>query len=554
MIDFVPRDDIALPIKGMGWNPAAYGPQYKAVYHADYPRLFADIARGELPAAGVYRQLCRTDLFWLVFFMMEIPIANHPFIVNMCRMVQDGEKTDTLDIWARNHFKSTIITIAETIQYILREPEKCHCILSYSKTAADKFTTAIKDTLEKEILINLFPDILYSNPGVESSSWSVQNGIRIKRNSVSRPQHTVNSYGLVEGMPTGGHWDRLIFDDTETQDMGRSVDQIQVLKKAFEMAQNLGMPSGTLVRVIGTFYTHSGLLTFLRDKTYAGSDTPMYHYRKIPATHDGTRDGEPVFLDKATHDKKKGDSTYNSQQLCDPTPTTDIKLDFKLLQPIDPRFLPKNRLKFVIVDPAGDADVQSGSSNDSWAQLCLSVEMSMDEMGNSRVFLEDIAADQMGLNEAIDSACLLYTRNGRIQVIGVEKTANDTTYEHIRKGLKAKGRHVEIVSGKQAHAGGMVLLSPRKRDKFRRIEAALSWPLTQGKLFYSTAIPQKYIDMIEEEMNKFPYFHPDILDAWSYLYDILTDYDFPSDEEEDYEDYNESHLQLVSGRSRITGY
>lgn len=545
-ICFEPHPEIALT--NAEFDPAVH----KAIYKANYVEAFRVIHDGEADWKQVFRHFYKNDLFFMVMFGLEIPIANHPFIVKMCQMVEEGPVTDTLDIWARNHFKSTIITQAETIQMIVNDPEKCHCILSYSKTAADKFTTAIKDTLEKQSMIACFPDILYEKPETQSSSWSVQNGIRVKRNSVSRPQHTVNSYGLVEGMPTGGHWDRLIFDDTETEDMGRSADQISTLKKAFEMAQNLGMPSGTLTRVIGTFYTHSGLLTFLRDKTYAETGEPMYDYRKIPATDDGTRDGKPVFLDESTHNKKKGDSTYNSQQLCDPTPTTDIKLNFNHLLPIEPKFIPKNRLKFVIVDPAGDSSVQA-VGGDKWAQLCLSVEMTMDEMGNSRVFLEDIVADPMALNEAIDSACLIYTRNGRIQVIGVEKTANDTTYEHIRKGLKSRGRHVEIVTGKHACAGGMVLLAPRKRDKIRRIEAALSWPLSQGKLFYSTAIPQKYIDMIKEEMDKFPYIHPDILDAWSYLYDILTEYEFPSEEEEDNEEENTPTLQVV-GRSQVTGY
>lgn len=557
MIDFVQHPEIALPLPGTGHDPASYGPQYKAVYNADYPAIFAAIARGELPSVPVYRELVKTDLFFVTFFVMKNPLVNTPFGVSQCQMVANGPDSDTLDVWARNHLKSWILTQGETIQYIFKNPEICHCILSYSKTAADKFTGAIKATLETELLLQWFPDVLYSRPEYESDSWSVQNGIRVKRQSVSRKEHTVNSYGLVEGMPTGGHWDRLVFDDTETEDMGRSPDQIMILRRAYSMAQNLGMPMGTKRRIIGTFYTHSGLLTHLRDSKYVSgekSGEPMYLYRKIPATHNGLRDGTPVFLSQDELDKKKGEPTFNSQQLCDPTPTTDIKLDFKLLQPIEPKFLPKNRLKFVIIDPAGDADVQSGSSNDSWAQICVSVEMCMDEMGNSRVFLEDIVSDQMGLNEAIDSACLLYTRNGRIQVIGVEKTANDTTYEHIRKGLKAKGRHVEIVTGKHANAGGMVLLSPRKRDKFRRIEAALSWPLTQGKLFYSTAIPQHILDKIQNEMEKFPYFHPDILDALSYLYDILAEYEFPSEEEEDDEEEQQQGIHLVGGRSKVCGY
>jgi hypothetical protein len=55
----------------------------------------------------------------------------------------------------------------------------------------------------------------------------------------------------------------------------------------------------------------------------------------------------------------------------------------------------------------------------------------------------------------------------------------------------------------------------------------LQWPLNNGKLFYSKAIPQKYIDALIEEMNKFPFYHVDILDMLAYAYDLFKEYRFP---------------------------
>jgi hypothetical protein len=71
-----------------------------------------------------------------------------------------------------------------------------------------------------------------------------------------------------------------------------------------------------------------------------------------------------------------------------------------------------------------------------------------------------------------------------------------------------------------------VLLRPAGRSKNNRIESALQWPLNNSKLHYSTAIPEKYIDAIKEEMNKFPFFHVDILDAWAYAYDLIKEFRF----------------------------
>jgi hypothetical protein len=84
-----------------------------------------------------------------------------------------------------------------------------------------------------------------------------------------------------------------------------------------------------------------------------------------------------------------------------------------------------------------------------------------------------------------------------------------------------KGRRLSL------DAGNLVLLKPAGRSKEKRVENALQWPLNNGKLFYSTAIPRKYIDAILEEMLKFPFYHVDILDMIAYSYDLFKEYRFP---------------------------
>lgn len=528
MLKFTQHPEIALPkysLYGDDYlNPVHYGPEYKAVYFADYPMIFKELEGIKNPKKqqeqliGYYRWLIKNDLFFIGYFICENPYMNRPFAVDKCHMVKNGPQTDTLDVWARYHLKSSIITQYETIQYVMNNPELCHVIFSYSKPAAEKHLLGIKEAFQKELLVMCFPEILFENLN-EATSWSLQGGIRVKRQSTSRKEHTVQAFGLLEGMPTGGHWDRLVFDDTETEDLARNGDQIQLLIRAHDLAQSFGMPDYTLTRNIGTFYTHAGLLTHLRDKKYA-DDSKIYTYRNIPATDDGTKTGRPVFMSDDAWKKVVIRSDCNTQYLCNPTPTSDVVLRYSMFRPIEPQFMPKNRVKFIVVDPAGDDSVQSGNKNDNWALGCVSFKPCMDELGLSEMYIEDIIADQMSLDTAIDAIVGMYLRNGRIHGLGVEKVGNDTTYEHIRKALLAQGRYVYIKKSDR-DAGNLVLLSPEGKNKEWRVESALSWPLSNSKIFYSTTISQKCLDKLKEECDKFRYIHLDILDMIAYGYKML---------------------------------
>ena len=531
MIKFIPHPLIA--IKRSEFDPAVH----LTWYRYDYQKVFSDIARTPVAererfAKSIMRDLILKDLFFILLFVQGIEKANHPFVVKQCHMVQDGPQSDTLDVWSRFHFKSAVITVAETLQYHLRNPEECTGILAYARPAAKKFLRGIKTLCEQSITLQkCFPDVLWSNPLQEAPTWGEDNGLVFRRKSASRGESTIEAWGLTEGMPTGRHFERLVFDDIETEDIAKSPKMLDDVFGKFDMAvYNLGTGSDTdKRRVIGTYYSHMGPIKRIGDATL-DDGTPMWKLRIVPATDDGTITGKPVLLDPETWQRIKKTRHVNSQQLCNPTPTGDMLLDYTLLQPIEPEFLPKGRFKFLLVDQAGGDDTNiNKSQGDMWSIGVVSIvpaetaragELTEDDLGISDVYLEDLVADQMTHSEAIDTIVRMYLRNGMIMQVGVEKVALSTTEIHIADALKARGRKLSV------DHGNLVLLRPANRSTETRVESALQWPLNNSKLWYSTGISPIYRDKMIEEMKNFPVYHCDILNMWAYAYDMFSAFKF----------------------------
>ncbi len=503
-------------------------------YRRDYVKVFTRIAQEPIAtreryAKSLMRELILDDLFFIVYFVCKNPLANHPFVVKQCHMVQEGPQSGTLDVWARGHFKSTIITVAETLQFHLKNPEKCTGILAYARPAAKKFLRAIKILCEQSVTLKrCFPDVMWEDPTTQSPKWSEDDGLVFKRTSASRGESTIEAYGLTEGQPTGRHFERLVFDDIETEDIANSPKMLNDVFSKFDMAGNLSTLQDTdIIRIIGTYYSHNGPVKRIGDLKLPSGE-PLYQLRIVPASDNGKADGKPVFEGDATWEKSKTSKHFNSQKLCNPTPEGDVLLDYAMLQPIEPEFLPKGRFKFMIVDQAGGEDTNvSKTQGDMWSIGIVSIvpatdnkELDNDDLGISDVYLEDLTADQMTHGEAIDTIIRMYLRNGMIMQFGVEKVGLSTTEIHVAEALKKKGRVLSV------DHGNLVLLRPANRSLEERVKAALQWPLNNSKLWYSTAIAPVYRDKLIEEVKNFPMYHADILNMWAYAYDLFVDFKF----------------------------
>jgi len=508
-----------------------FEPRKDCRYKHDYIKIFKAIEAGELPEAATYRTLILQDLFFIVCFVMGIEKANHPFVVKMCREVEDGPQSDTIDIWARFHFKSVIITQAETLQCVLKDQKRCNGIFAYARPLAKAFLRSIKTLCEESDLLKMaFPDVLWQNPQTQAPKWSEDDGLVFKGANSARKESNIEAWGLVEGMPTGRHFERNVFDDIETDDIKDSPDMLDKVFSKFEMSYvNLGTGSDDDIRrVIGTYYAHLGPIKRVEEMINPSNNEKIFHARIVPGSTDGTANGDPVLMEPKTWEIAKASRHFNSQQLCDPTPKGDIKLDSSMMTYIDHEFIPLDRMKFMIVDPAGDKDKQK-SGRDCWAMGVFGVVPSIDEVGTSDIYIEDLIIEQMNHSGSVLTGTNMYLRNGMIQQLGIEKVGQATFDDHMAAALRAKGRHVSN------DVGNMVILKPERGKgitKHTSIESAIAWPLANGKIRYSSAIPQPYIDRLKAEMDKFPLWHDDGLDLLKYLYVMLKDFRFSTDQKQ----------------------
>src|SRR5271168_482104 len=98
-----------------------------------------------------------TDLFYMLVILLKRQDALKPWLFDRCREVQ-AQPNDHLDLWAREHYKSTIITFALTIFDILRDPELTVGIFSHTSDIARAFLRQIKQELETNgRLYQLYP-------------------------------------------------------------------------------------------------------------------------------------------------------------------------------------------------------------------------------------------------------------------------------------------------------------------------------------------------------------------------------------------------------------
>lgn len=256
------------------------------------------------------RNLCRTDLFFLVVYGCNRPDADNDWVFRRSREVQ-ADPDGKLDLWAREHFKSTIITFGLTIQDILNNPELTIGFFSHTRPIAKQFLRQIKWEFERNESLKLwFPDILWSSPQKEAPKWSEDDGIIVRR-SGNPKEATIEAWGLVDGQPTSKHYKRMIYDDVVTRESVTTPEMIKKVTEAWELSRNL-VSEGGASRYIGTRYHYSDTYSEMIKR---GIKTRIY-----PATVDGSAEGEPVLMSRERLSQKRLEmqDTFAAQMLLQP--------------------------------------------------------------------------------------------------------------------------------------------------------------------------------------------------------------------------------------------
>lgn len=378
------------------------------------------------------RELARNDLFYLLVFVLKRKDAAREWIYQRCREVQ-YEPNGYLDLWAREHYKSTIITFARTIQDILNDPEITIGIFSNTRDLAQQFLRQIKLELEDNgDLKSLFPDILYSDPKKMSPKWSEGDGIIVKRNGNPK-EATVEAWGIIDQQPTSKHFFLRIYDDMVTQESVGNPDIMKKTTERWELSDNLGVEGGWERYIGTTYHFHDTYAEMKKRKTVK--------VRQYPATDNGKVTGKGVLMSTEWLEKKRakqGPYTFSAQMLLDPLGDDAKSFDEEWLCYWEPSR--KGLNVYIIVDPAsGKKRYRAGKLvNDYTCILVIGVD------GNGNWLVLDMVRDRLNLQRRTEELFRLHRKYRPIQQVGYEEFGMQADIEHIEYVQKLENYRFKI--------------------------------------------------------------------------------------------------------------
>lgn len=403
------------------------------------------------------RALALCDRYYLLIKILGRHDAWHPWVYARCREVEaspDGH----LDIWAREHFKSTIITFAGSIQEILNNADLCIGIFSHTKHIAKSFLAQIARELENNAkLKTLFPDVLYADPSRESPSWSLDQGLIVRR-TTNPKECTFEAHGLVDGQPTAKHFPLLIYDDVVTLESVSTPDQIAKTTQAWELSDNLGTADGRK-QIVGTRYDYADTYGDIMKRG-------NIKLRLYAATEDGTTHGKPVLLTKDQLQRKlidQGEATFSCQMLCNPLAGAMRMFNSGDLATYEVR--PETLSVYLMVDPARSMKRDS-------ANTAMSV-IGLDYAGNK--YLLDGYDHKMKLQERWERMRDLWEKwrqeTGVVNVtVGYESfgAQSDLDYFEERSRIEKLGMTIELLEWPRQGPGSKVDRVQRLQPDFAK--------------------------------------------------------------------------------------
>jgi predicted phage terminase large subunit-like protein len=438
-------------------------------------------------------ELGKKDRFFLLTWILNRKDMDRDWLYARCREVE-AAPDGYLDLWAREHYKSTIITFGGVIQEIVRDPEITIGIFSHTKPVAKTFLVQIKTELETNVRLKAaYPEIFHKNPSKEARTWSEDKGIVVKRKSNPK-ESTVEANGLVEGMPVGRHYRLMVYDDVVTQESVTTPEQIEKTTQAWELSGFLGQVEGGRRWHIGTRYHFNDTYKTILDREAA---IP----RVYAATADGTPSGVPVLISPESLEKtrrEKGPYVFACQYLLNPVADDAQGFKREWIRFYEDAVEWKGMNRYICVDPANEKKKNSD----------FSVFWVLGLAPDNNIYVLDCVRDRVNLTERADILFALH-RQYKPNATAYEKYGKDSDIQHFEDRMRRENYRFSITP-----VGGVT----RKEDRIRRLVPLFE----QGRVYLPEVMLRnsdgRQVDLvkhfIDNEYLAFPVaVHDDMLDA-----------------------------------------
>jgi predicted phage terminase large subunit-like protein len=436
----------------------------------------------------------------------------------------DGAR-NRLNMIPRGHLKTTIVTFAHTIQWIINYPDIRILLYTHTDGRGKEFMSEIrKKFTDCDSFRYLFPE--HVPWGKEANEFGNQEFFDTKARRKWVKEHTC-SYLTTNSAKSGGHWDVVKADDAVDSTTVITPGAIETTRKEFGAVGPLVETHAHAVRgemsgwrdLTGTFYDFSDLnySTYETEKEKP-EDKRIWSLNVQSAVTNGLNldDPDATFLWPERCGRKKLKEIED-----DPTQGPGVLASQYLMNPIPPGagliesqdeiiWMPRKELEenyarhslYVAVDLAGMEQSKKNSDNDFTA-------ITLGGFKNGHLYIHSIYHGRPNPQQVIEEMFSLYKRHPRISRFKIEKEAHARVLLPFLKAEESK-RDIWLPI--------MEITRDNQQSKQQKIRGLQPW-FKRGMIHFANDLPCKMA--IINEIMRFPKFnHDDILDT---IYDLMSD-------------------------------
>lgn len=435
-------------------------------------------------------------------------------------LADPSRKRFRLIMLPRESLKTTFISTARPVWRAAQDPDYNCMITSQSRRLSKAILTGIKTVIDKnERFRAVYGNLNGTNNGFV---WNEEEATIATRSNTNIKEPTFYTGG-VEVTTTGYHFKEIYADDLHDQINSQSSDQIKkVVNYLLSLEPLLDAKVGVL-NVIGTFWSFDDAYTMLQAMRSEAGEEMFDCYIRPAALVDAKGDFSSIlYPERLPSDKLREKRSvaravgleyfFNCQYLLDPMPTSNRSLRPEDWRVVDQASIPRDLLKFVIVDPSrGD-----GKDSDFTAAMTVGITTVADKFGHVDIYVLDGIHGRFGGAEGMEVQCseiaAMYLRHKPIAV-GIEKTGLGTLDIHLKNYLAAKGIYLSDRT--------LVDLKPGQRSKILRIRGLQPYS-SNFKIHVSSELSPAFRKELESQAIRFEKTsHDDLIDCFAYTIDLI---------------------------------
>ncbi len=410
-------------------------------------------------------------------------------------------------LWARGHFKTSLITESHTIYLIINNPNIRVLIVSNTLEIAKSMLKNIKGHfIQNDDFRWIFPEFCPKANREGKIEFGTTEQFTVPNRTRFLKEYTVQCAGIGTNL-TGLHFDWMKIDDLVTKDSVTNDTQIQASKDYYASLRQLyDKPTEPKEDVIGTTYHFNDLYASIKKH-------PSFTKSIIPAKKEGIISFPERFsregLDGILNDPTVGPYQFNAQYLLNPVNPEERKFQEDWLYYYTHDELPEGLSQYICVDPA--------STQKKKSDFTVVQRWGVDSEGVT--YLLEGIRDKLTVFQRINTI-VRFVRNS--------KNLKEVKYEVLG------GRHGDLEALRAKFEEEKIPISPQETksttsSKIDRIEQRLVGPYHAKKIKLPYALNFKslydgkvynFVELLKLEFLQFPFSeHDDILDCQSQLFE-----------------------------------